>query len=119
MFLAIYIFRAFLVDTLLAPLIFDGKLIINSKGGYLQEIPIEMLLTGGVLDLDILEKYNFNLDELAFEVKIDKLLFSDQQLSAFMNTANTINSYYSYSEVSDLLLERYGRKSIKQGEFKC
>lgn len=108
-------FRDFLVDTLLTPLIFDGKLFVAAKGRHLHEMPIEMLLTGGVLDLEILERYKLKTDDFSFKVEVEKLMFSDQQVIDFMNKANLINSYYSYNEVIELLLERYHGNKISRG----
>lgn len=107
-------FRDFLLDSLLTPTVFEGKLTIESKEIILHEMPIEMLLTGGVLDLEMLEKYSLNIDELTFNIVVDKLMFSDQQLAEFMNMANLINSYYSYNEVLKLLLERYSGNQISR-----
>jgi hypothetical protein len=107
-------FRDFLLDSLLTPTVFEGKLTIESKEIILHEMPIEMLLTGGVLDLEMLEKYSLNIDELTFNIVLDKLMFSDQQLAEFMNMANLINSYYSYNEVLKLLLERYSGNQISR-----
>jgi len=107
-------FRDFFIDTLLIPMVLDGKLMVLKDQKQLTEIPLEVLLSGGVLDLEILEKYSLNIDELSFNVVVDKLMFSDQQLAEFMNMANLINSYYSYSEVLKLLLERYSGNRISR-----
>ncbi len=100
-------FRDFLIDTLLMPRVFDGKLTIMKNGVLISEMPIEMLLTGGVLDLESIEKYASNTEELTFKVVLEKFYYSDQQLWEFMNKANLINTYYSYNEALKLILEQY------------
>jgi hypothetical protein len=107
-------FRDFLIDTILFPKVFDGSLSISTNNHQLIEIPIEILISGGVLDLDILEKYNIPTDELSFDIRIKKLFYTDQQLMEFMNTANLINSYYSYHEVLKLLIEKYSGNKLSR-----
>jgi len=107
-------FRGFLIDTLLMPKVFDGKLIVMKNNILLSEMPIEMLLTGGVLDLESVEKYASDIKDLTFNVVVEKFYYSDQQLSEFMNKANLINSYYSYNEVLKLILAQYRGSQISR-----
>ncbi|MCB2208709.1 MAG: hypothetical protein KQH67_10495 [Bacteroidetes bacterium] len=107
-------FRNFPIDTLLVPLVLDGRLSIHTNNRQILEIPIEILISGGVLDLDMLENYNLPIDVLSFRVEIEKLHFTDHQVSEFMTKANLINSYYSYNEVLKLLLEKFGDNGINR-----
>lgn len=107
-------FRDFLIDTLLTPKVFDGKLLIRPGNNKIIEIPIEMLMSGGVLGLDMLENYNMEFDDLQVEIEVSKFYFTDQQLLDFMRKANVINSYYSYNEVLDLVIKRYSGNQISR-----
>jgi len=107
-------FRDFLIDTLLMPLAIEGTLRIWNNFMPLIEMPIEVLLSGGVLDLEIIEKKIMSFEELSLDVTIERFLYSDQQLIDYMKKASIINSYYSYNEVLEILLTKFQKQQINR-----
>ncbi len=109
-------FRDFLINTLLMPKAFEGKLVLKYKNVPLTEIPVEMLLSGGVLDLEAVGKEVSNVEDLSAEIKFTRFLYSDRQLHEFMKRAGAINTYYSYSEVLRLLMDRLEKQHLNRGK---
>ena len=107
-------FRDFLIDTLLIPIAIEGSLRIKNDFKPLIEIPIEVLLSGGVLDLEIIDKKITSLNGLSLDVTIERFLYSDQQLLDYMEKASIINSYYSYNKVLDILLNQFQKQQISR-----
>ena len=105
-------FRDFLIDTLLIPIAIEGSLRIKNDFKPLIEMPIEILLSGGVLDLEIIEKKIKSFEGLSLDVTIERFLYSDQQLMDYMEKVSVINSYYSYNEVLNILLNQYQKQQI-------
>ena len=109
-------FRNFLIDTLLIPKAFEGRLLLYYQNKLLQEIPVEMLLSGGVLDLEAVGKNLNDVNGITAEIKITRFLYSDRQLQEFMDRANAVNTYYSYSEVLRLLFQRLEKEHLNRGK---
>ena len=107
-------FRDFLIDTLLMPLAIEGTLRIKNNFESLIEMPIEVLLSGGVLDLEIIENKITSFEKLSLDVNIERFLYSNQQLLDYMEKASIINSYYSYNEVLDILLNQFQKQQISR-----
>ncbi len=82
------------------PLAIKGSLRIRNNLKPLVEMPIEILLSGGVLDLEIIEKKITSFEGLSLDITIEQFLYSDQQLIDYMEKASIINSYYSYNETN-------------------
>ena len=109
-------FRKFLIDTLLMPKAFEGKLLLGHKNGQAVEIPVEMLLSGGVLDLEAVGKHISGLDGITAQIQVTRFLYSDRQLHEFMDIANAINTYYSYNEVLRLLFLKLEKQHLNRGK---
>jgi len=108
-------FRSFLIDTLLVPKAFEGYLFIYQRNELLAKIPVEMLLTGGVLDLESIEYKLSGFEQITAELEITRFFLSDGQLQKYMDLANAINTYYSYNEVLSLLLEKMDKHNLNRG----
>ncbi len=108
-------FRNFLIDTILFPKAFEGYLFIYKRHELISKIPVEMLLTGGVLDLESIEYKFSGFDQITAEIQISRFFLNDSQLQEYMDLANAVNTYYSYNEALRLLLERLDKDRLNRG----
>ncbi len=108
-------FRSFPIDSLLMPKAFEGYLYIYYGKKLLAKIPVEMLLSGGVLDLESIEYAIPDFDHLQAEIEVTRFYFSDDQFQQYMDLANAINMYYSYNEVMRLLLDDPEKSRLNRG----
>jgi hypothetical protein len=107
-------FREFNIDSLLIPKAISGVLSFSSNGDTIHAVPIEMLLTGGVIDLGSVGISLDSLSKLDAHIHISEYIYTEDQYRAFLRTSRLINFYYAYTEVLNLLVDEYTSKGISK-----
>ncbi|NOX85019.1 MAG: hypothetical protein GXO86_03485 [Chlorobi bacterium] len=108
-------YRDFNIDTLLIPSAFKGVLSITQKNGKVVDYPLEMLLTGGIVDMGSIEPAINAEGQLEATIRIDRFIYSRSVYEAFMKAADLINNYYAYNEILNRLLKKYQKAGINRG----
>ncbi len=105
-------FRDFLLDSLLMPDIIEGRIILYEKDRKLVSRPWLLASRSGRVDLHVPDSISVSEDDLRVEIRIDQLLYSQQQFEAFERFAILINRYYSFVSVLTDLVETYRKNDL-------
>ena len=109
-------YRDFNIDSLLIPSAFKGVLSITQKNGKIVDYPLEMLLSGGVVDMGTI-KPAINADgELQATIRITRFIYSHQTYQEFLDAIDLVNNYYAYNEILNRLLKRYQQTGINRSK---
>ncbi len=107
-------YRDFNIDSLLIPSAFKGVLSITQKNGEVVDYPLEMLLSGGVVDLGTIVPAINTEGQLEADIRIDRFIYSRSAYQAFMKAADRVNNYYAYNEILNRLLKKYQKNGINR-----
>lgn len=109
-------FRDFSIDSLLVPSALSGTLLFTDDQSVSIEVPVELLLSGGVIDLS---EVNISIDSLArlrARIEVEKFVYTEKQWEVFQKKSRLINLYYAYNEILDGLIEKYRKEGIQRNQ---
>lgn len=109
-------FRGFAIDSLLVPSALSGVLRFTDDDLVSIEVPVELLLSGGVIDLSELNVSPDSLAKLKARIKVEKFVYTEEQWEAFQDKAQLINLYYAYNEILDRLIEKFQQEGIHRNQ---
>jgi len=109
-------FRDFPVDSMLVPAALSGTLRFTDDKEVNIEIPVEMLLSGGVIDLTGINVSLDSIAKLKARIKVEKFVYSKEQWEVFEQRSRLINYYYAYSKILDGLVEKYTVNGINRDQ---
>lgn len=109
-------YRDFIIDSLLIPSSFTGNLKVVQQRGDTVNYPLEMLLSGGVVDLGGIKAKISADGQLEATIQVDRFLYSPRKYRDFMKGVNLINNYYAYNEVLSRLLKNYAKTGINRSQ---
>jgi len=109
-------YRNFEIDSVLIPAAFKGTLALEDQDGKRVEMPLEMLLSGGVLDLGGINPQTDDKGALIAEIRIKRFMYTKYKYNKFRKTTNLINNYYAYSQVLKRLVGKFYKNGINRNQ---
>jgi hypothetical protein len=100
----------------LLPSALSGTLRFTDDRGVSIEVPVELLLAGGVFALS---EINISIDSLAklrARIEIEKFIYTEEQWKVFQIKSRLINLYYAYNEILTGLIEKYRKEGIQRNQ---
>ena len=108
-------FREFEIDSLLIPTTISGRLQLSSNGTTIREVPVELLLSGGVIDLQSLELPIDSVSKLFMRIEVDQINYTKDKYENYIRTTRLMNAYYAYSEILRYVVARYSGSGLGSG----
>lgn len=110
-------YRNFEIDSVLIPAAFKGTLALEDQDRKRVELPLEMLLSGGVLDLGGINPRTDDKGALIAEIRINRFMYTKYKYNKFRKTTNLINNYYAYGQVLKRLVSKFYKNGINRNQY--
>lgn len=109
-------FRDFRIDSLLVPSALSGNLVFTDDDAVSIELPVEILLSGGIIDLEGVGIPIDSLQKLNARLQVEKFIYTRDQYQEYTRITRLINNYYAFSEVIHQLIDRYSSPGINRSQ---
>ncbi|MEJ2593784.1 MAG: hypothetical protein P8100_01320 [bacterium] len=86
------------------------------QGVIAAEMPVEILLSGSVVDLVGLDISPDSLHQYMARIEIDRVSYSREDYLLYQAVTRMINNYYAYQEVLQYAVDRYSGSGISYGQ---